>query len=334
MSLVGLGITLVFGIGACAAPRNPLSGLDEGERVISAREPQRRGSPSDPEQTPPLLINRQPVSWDEITRILGEASGPLVIEEITLNRMLRDEIDRQGITVDSDAIAREERLLSASLVRGDGLENSQVATAIMDIRNRRGLGPQRYRDLLERNAMLRALVRGQVSVDENSLRTAYDVRHGPRRIVRLLVTPTQREAASIRAALLGTSADSLRDEFMRAAIEHSTDPTAARGGLTEPISPHDPAYAPVVRQTLQSLQPGVVSAVIAVDNGFAVMLLEKEVPGDGSSFETVRADLDSLLRVRQERLLMDRLARQLLEQASITPFDESLNWAWKNRQRN
>jgi hypothetical protein len=63
-------------------------------------------------------------------------------------------------------------------------------------------------------------------------------------------------------------------------------------------------------------------------------LLENDIPPDGLSFEQALPSLERLVRLRQERLLMDRLARNLLAQARITVFDESLNWAWQNRRSN
>ncbi len=328
ITLVGLSLAVLLG---CQARPNPFSGLETAEKTIPVDRPQTRGGPSDPTGTPPLVINRQPVSWDELAGVLAESGGAGAIEELALTRSLRTEMAARGQTLDSDAAKREEQMLADSLAQSDGIETGQFATVLADLRTARGLGPVRYAALLERNAMLRSLVREQVTVDESMLRTAFDVRHGPRRTVRLIVVPTQRDASTIRDRLLTTAAEP-RAAFIQAAIDSSTDATAARGGLTEPISPLDPAYAPAVRRMLQSLEPGRISPVVAVDNGFALMLLEQDIPADGVAFESVRDDLERLMRLRQERLLMDRLARQLLDSASITAFDESLNWAWKNRR--
>ncbi len=328
VAIIGLSLSPLVG---CQSQRNPLSGLDEAERAIPVDRPRTRGGPSDPTGTPPLVINRQPVSWDELAGVLAESGGAGAIEELALTRSLKIEMAARGQTLDSEAARREERLLAVSLTQSDGIETSQVAAVVADLKNARGLGPVRYAMLLERNAMLRSLVRDQVALDEASLRTAFDIRHGTRRTVRLIVVSTQREASTIRARLLSAATEP-RAAFIQAAIDSSTDATAARGGLTEPISPLDPAYAPTVRRMLQSLEPGRISPIVAVDNGFALMLLEQDIPADGVAFENVRNDLERLVRLRQERLLMDRLARQLLDSASITAFDESLNWAWKNRR--
>ncbi len=278
------------------------------------------------------MIDRQAVGWDELASVLVETAGAQAIEELALVRSLRQEIARQGVSLDSHTARQEEQLLADSISQDGTLTARQSSEVIRELRKNRGLGPVRYQLLLERNAMLRALVQDDVILNETSLRTAFAVRHGPRREVRLIVAPTQRKAATLRDRLTRVPPANARSAFIQSAIEHSTDPTAPRGGLTEPISPLDPAYAPAIRRVLQSLEPAQISPVIAVENGFAIMLLERDLPADSSTFESVRDELQAFIRLRQERLLMDRLARRLLDATPITVFDESLNWAWKNRR--
>lgn len=306
-------------------------GLERAERTIDARGGGQRPARVDTDGRPPLMVNQQAVSWDQLSPVLAEASGALAIEEVALHLALRRELDARRMQLSAEAIRAEQQMLSGG---PNASRDESAFLALDEIRTARGLGPTRFQSLLERNAMLRALVQEDVNIDEPTLQTAFAVRHGPRRVVRLIVTPTQREAAQLRSSLLGTPAESLRSAFIQAAIEHSTDPTAGRGGLTEPISPQDPAYAQAVRRVLTTLTPGEISQVVSVDGGFALMLLEQDIPEDGIGFEQARPSLERLVRMRQERLLMDRLARNLLAQARITVFDESLNWAWQSRRTN
>lgn len=309
-------------------------GLDRAERSIDARPADQRVARTSPDGRPPLLINQQAVSWDQLSPVMAEATGAAAIEEIALQFALRREFDTRRLRLSEEALRAEQNLLSGSLSSAGSYSEDSTFTVMDDLRSARGLGPVRFRSLLERNAMLRALVQDDILIDEPTLQTAYAIRHGLRRVVRLIVVPTQREASQIRNSLVSLPGEQRRAEFIQAAIEFSTDSTAPRGGLTEPISPQDPAYTQAVRRVLTNLVPGEVSQVVSVDGGYALLLLENDIPPDGLSFEEARPSLERLVRLRQERLLMDRLARNLLAQARITVFDESLHWAWQNRRSN
>jgi hypothetical protein len=54
-----------------------------------------------------------------------------------------------------------------------------------------------------------------------------------------------------------------------------------------------------------------------------------EAPGDGTPIDAVRADLEPLARLQQERVRMDRLVREL--DAGLDPrvLDPSLRDAWR-----
>jgi parvulin-like peptidyl-prolyl isomerase len=224
-----------------------------------------------PMVAPPLLVNQQAVTWDQLSPVMAEATGAAAIEEIALQFALRREFDTRRLRLSEEAIRAEQNLLNESLTTSGSSTDESSFTIMDELRAARGLGPVRFRTLLERNAMLRALVQDDILIDEPTLRTAYAIRHGLRRVVRLVVVPTQREASQIRNRLVSIPAEQKRAEFIQAAIEYSTDSTAPRGGLTEPISPDDPAYAQAVRRVLANLVPGEVSQVVSVDGGYALL---------------------------------------------------------------
>ena len=112
----------------------------------------------------------------------------------------------------------------------------------------------------------------------------------------------------------------------------STDSSAARGGLLEPISRADLSYPEALRQALWSLESGEISSPVLLDRGYAVLVLVRELQGDGADPAQVRPELERLARLHHERLLMDQLARQMLFQVSVTIFDDALRDNW-SRQR-
>jgi len=75
-----------------------------------------------------------------------------------------------------------------------------------------------------------------------------------------------------------------------------------------------------------------VSGVIALENSFAILKLERVVPAseDAPSFESLRAQLRDDVRLRRERILMNELAGRLLPGAGeLRIFDEEIRHAWR-----
>ena len=299
-----------------------LAGLRRAERAVTPARGAGKGQP-------PLLIEGEPVFWEELGPPLAEGMGGVIVEEIALERMLRAELEARNTTLATDADARERELLARSLQLGAPELDPGVAMA--RLRRERGLGERRFDALLRRNAMLRALVAPEVTVTEDQLALAHAVRHGTRVVIRLIAVPSAQEAARIRDELASRGSD-LRAAFIEAAASRSTDPSAQRGGLVEPFSPTDPAYEHPVRSMVGTMQEGELSPVTGLASGYALIYLESILPGDGTTLEQVRPDLETLVRARQERLLMDELAADLLARARITALDPSLHASWQARR--
>ncbi len=301
-----------------------LRGLEASERQVAA------GRQPAPVERPPVMVDGEPVSWDEMRATLSEAAGAAAVEEIALSRIVEAEFSRRGLQLTEADLRRERESVERSLA-AEGAGSDSAAEMLSRIRRSRGLGPARFDGLLRRNAMLRQLVQAEVVIDEEQVRTAHAVRHGPRCRARIIVVSSEREAAQARSRVEGAA--DRRGAFIEEAIARSTDPSAPRGGLLEPISPADPAYPVSVRRALEALRAGELSPVVALENGYALLLLDERTEGDGTPIEAVRPELERLLRIRQERVLMDRTASQMLETARITVFDPSLEWSWRTRRQ-
>ena len=154
----------------------------------------------------------------------------------------------------------------------------------------------------------------------------YDIAHGPRRQARLIIAPGLNDA---QAAINRVNAGEL---FADVAVEVSTDTSAARGGLLEPISRADASYPQVMREALWALVPGELSRPVFLSDRYAVLSLVRVIDADGADFSAVRPDLERLVRLNQERILMDDLARRLLTEATVTIIDDEIKWSWDSRK--
>jgi len=279
------------------------------------------------EGDPPAVIAGTVVPWSSLQPLLAEAAGAQILEEVTLDRALADEARRRGVALADEQIrAEEDTLLRTLRESGAALDDAGGRQVLEDLRRRRGLGPVRYQRLLRRTALLRALVQDRVDLTEEAIRRAFELRHGARYRVRLITVDSAPAADAALARL------SRGESFAEVAARVSTDASASRGGLLEPISAADLSYPSALREALPDLQPNKVAGPIALERSVALVRLEETLPADDVAFEEVRDAVEREARIAQERTLMSDLADRLLAASGVTPLDPSLAWSWRVRR--
>ena len=263
------------------------------------------------------------VTWDRLRPVLAELAGNAAMQEVLLDALLERRARERGIAPDGAAIAREEATLRTYLDR----DAAKAERLLAEVRARQGLGPVRWHALLRRNAILRALVAPDVDVQEAQVVAAHDAAHGPRRGARVIAVPDLRAAQAVSDRL------AKGERFEDLAAELSTDPSAARGGLVNPMSRLDPGVPAAVREALWAIaEPGGTSPPVLVGTGYLLVRRGADLPGDGVTLEAVRADAERAVRLAQERARMDTLAQDMIRGVNPTFLDESLADAW-NRVR-
>ena len=278
---------------------------------------------------PAALVNGRTVTWGNLRPALNELAGADALQEFILDQRLRELADQQRIVITDADEAAEQRLLVDTLS-----DDPNTAIRLLDeLRDRQKLGKHRFKSLLRRNAMLRALVRDRVHVTENAVDRMFDAVHGPKRQARILTVP---DLASARTAIDRIVAGTL---FGDVAVEISTDSSAPRGGLLQPFSRLDPSYPAAIRDAVWGLgAPGDISDPVLLDSGYAVLQLVREIdgsnlsPGDEAYIQQ-RDRIRRLVELNQQRLLMDQLARRILADLSVTIFDDALNDSWQRARR-
>jgi parvulin-like peptidyl-prolyl isomerase len=311
--------------------RQDLRGVEAAERLVrEGREGGQTGG--DRAARPAALVDGRPVNWDELQPALAEAAGGIVLQEAILDRALERLARVRGITIGPEAIERERALLLNAIVREARTEEGDAEQLLLVVRRSRGLGETRFARLLERNARLRALAAAEVEVEREEIDREFLLRHGPRYRVRVIMAATHRQAAEARQRI-GEQEEGRTLRFAEVAASVSLDPSAERGGIVDPISPADPTYPASIREALERLAPGEISAVLAIDRGFALLLMEERIPGDGVEYADVEAQISADVRRAAERMAMDDLARRLLREASVSIMDKGLEWSWRAGER-
>src|SRR5262249_2189006 len=256
------------GMAACSQPapveRSVTRGLDETDGYLSKGDANRVERKV--ETRPAAIVGGKAVAWEELREPLAEASGGAVLEELVLQRALEAECAAKGITVSAADLARESDLLFEALrAEGASPEAESGGRMVERVRVARGLGDVRYAGLMKRTAMMRALVRDQVVINDDSVRQLYRLRYGEKYRVRLIVVPTMGDAGGAMERV------NAGESFAVVAAEMSTDASAGRGGVIDPISPADESYPIVIRRAASETAPGTVSTPLVLDAGFGVV---------------------------------------------------------------
>ncbi len=233
---------------------------------------------------------------------------------------------------------RAEREVVEQALIGTGLtDRQQRGRVVAEARARRGWGPQWFDGLLRRNALARKLTAADVAKPgEAEVVRLYEVLHGTRREVRVLVMASERDVARHRAevaAALTQSRASGEARFMILATENSSDVSASRGGLLDPVGRYDATYPDAFREAVFETSTGSLTPVVALDEGFAVALVLGERSGGGLHFEEARPDLERRLRLDAEQRAMAAMFERLRATMRVEPLDDSLEWSWQQQVR-
>ena len=263
------------------------------------------------------VVNGEVVSWDEFKPLLIESGGSEALGELVLDRLLQEKCSENSIEISKTDTEREKDLLLSRL--SDDLD--EAIRLLESIRRNRHLGPVRFQHLLWRNAALRKLVARKVNVSRSDLEQEYQLRYGDLYQARLIVTGTLQQAQQARQEI------NAGKPFGEVAAAFSQDVSAQRGGILDPVSLADTTYPEIIRDALGRMHEGDVSPPLGLSNGFALLKLEKVIHRDKPDMESVRGELTEKVQFRQQRLLMDELARTLLASADVSVFEKGLKWS-------
>lgn len=277
------------------------------------------------------IVDGEPVTMADLWPGIAEFSGAVALEEAILDRGIARRIEALGIVVSSADVEAERMAVREAIAGEVGPDESLADQALARVRDARGLGPTRFRALVERNAKLRALVRPTVEVTGEEVAAEMELQIGSKVSAIVALFGTEKEASIVRAGLIDAPGPSL-ERLAALAVARSIDVSAREGGRVGPIHPNDPRVSGSLRTVLAQLAIGEVSPVLASEGGYAIVMIEKRTEALSPSAEAEVA-ARSTVRGRKERVAMDRLARSILSEASINVVDDSIRWGWQRARR-
>lgn len=266
------------------------------------------------------------VSESQLYELVAPEARAAAMANLVIQRGVEKRLAARGIEIGKARIEAEREKLLHSLSQ----DPNEAARLLEELRQTRGLDRASFERMLKQTAGLRAIVARDVTVTEDAIAQAYELRYGPRVQARIITVERLAEATEVMNRLLDEAAF-----FPTLAGEVSTDPSAVRGGMLEPLSPKDPAVPEVVRTALASLEdrPAGLSDILSLDRGFAILKYERTVQPETQTLEELHDELERSVRIRAESLRMRELARVLLTEEEMTILDSRLKEAWERRVR-
>lgn len=278
------------------------------------------------------IIDGLRIRADQVNTFAAEAAGSVALEEVALDTLLDREVASSATTLPANASQTELEYLVAAITADGNIASDQTGLILERLRRQRGLGPARFEALLTRNAKLRALVANSVNVTPEDLGTALEVEFGPRVRARIITVATRDLAADLRTRLTAAETETLTT-FARLASQFSTDPSAASGGVVEPMSPADISLPGALRQAITDPPLGLLPEAIDTPRGWTLVYVEEKSPAQPKPTDAAVERVRTKARRRLERIAMDRLGRQLMEQAKLTVLDDAVRWSWETRPK-
>jgi len=261
--------------------------------------------PEHPQHDVMAIVNGKDINRAQLAQACAERHGEEVLESLVNKRLILHHCRNRKIEVTQEEISAEIDRMAKRFKLG--------REQWLDLLEReRGIGPEEYvRDILWPTLALRKLAADQLTVTEDELTKAHEMRYGPAVHARLLVVSSRAEAEELHAQLTQRP-----EEFARLAMKHSEDVNSASiGGLIQPIRRHMGDAS--LEQAVFSLEPGQVSPILPVAEKFAILKCESHIPAQDVALDEVRAEVSEQIKETKLREVASKLFGNLQKSAII-----------------
>ena len=257
------------------------------------------------------LVGEKTIRQEDIWPALIELAGEEVVQDAINSMLIAVELEERSIQLRQHCIEQE----WAYLLETDPTLNQE---RFKNQLKKKGVGKKRLHDLLQRTSSLRLLIEDAVSVTEDQTRRMYEIVHGTKYPIHIIVLSTLDEANIIHQKLQRGGS------FTELARANSIDPSAKLGGDIGSITMADPIWPEPIRKALPKLKLGTCSMPIFIGDRWAILSLSSIPTVSNVPFETVETKMKHLAKLAQERFLMERALTTLQNKTTIQYFDTDI----------
>ncbi|TWT29482.1 peptidylprolyl isomerase [Blastopirellula retiformator] len=212
------------------------------------------------------VVNREPITRDELGREAARRFGETVLESVINKRLIADECQKRNIQITQTEIDAEVEHTAKKF----GLSVEKWFLLLKDERN---VTPAQYRnDIVWPTMALRRLAASRLEVTQEELNEAWETQFGPKVKCRMISVTDRALAEELRAKAAANP-----EAFADMAKDFSEDPnSAAARGLIPPISKN--MGTPEVEDLVFALKEGEVSQVLFTAGQYLIFRCESHLP--------------------------------------------------------
>lgn len=253
------------------------------------------------------VVNGEKVTRTELAGDCLRHYGEEVLESLVNKELILDHCQASGIAVaNKDIDAEIERMAKRFGV--------PVEQWLRLLEKERGINREQYRrDIIWPTLALRKLAADRLEVTDKELTEAFEAQYGPQAKVRMIgIYGNEKKAKEAHAKAVVEPQD-----FARLVREYSEDTESASvNGWIPPIRKH--GGDPEMVKAAFALRAGQVSPLITIRGQYYVILLgEGEVRAQSVELETVRPQLEELIKEKKLRDEASQLFAKLQKEAKV-----------------
>ena len=278
-----------------------------GPAAPPARTATRQGPPPISSLSVMAVVNREPISREELGHQCLRRYGEEVLESLVNMQLISEALKARGIQITGQDVALEIDRIAAKF----GLPRDRWLSLLQE---ERGYSEEQYRrEVVWPMLALRKLAAADVQVTKEELQRAFETEYGPKVRARMIILPSLEQAKAIHAQAV---ADPKR--FGELARKGEDPNIAAASGVIPPISRH--MGSPEIEQAAFALKKGEVSQPVKVANKYVILYCEDQVPQQyvaTQNLPTIEKQLSDKLREEKMRVASTQFFSQMQQSAKI-----------------
>jgi len=257
-------------------------------------------------------VEGKPVYMEAANDLLFRSYGTQVAEQLIANELVRQAAEKENITITQEDIQEELDKSLAGLFRSTS-QPADRAKLLDTFLQRRNISRKQWDLTMRRNAILRKLVKDQVSVSDEEIHDVYLGQYGKKAQVSMIQVASLPEAQEIieKANLEGA-------DFAKLAQKYSKHGSARMGGALPPLGQADKTAPPAILQAAMALKEVEdISDPIQVATDFYILKLNNIIEPSDVKLDDVTAEIKARLLEQKIRAEQMQYLRNSFESAEI-----------------
>ncbi len=266
------------------------------------------------------VVNGEKITRDQLAEFLIESFSQQGIEIIIKRTLLAQEAKKQNIIVsDKEVAERTNRIVDLEVEKikskygeknKEAFEMDMVKMGYDETKLRKKLAGRVEIDIWPQ-LLSEKLIKKTVTVTDEQLKQAYAEKYGEKVLLRQIVVKTPEEAEALLKQIRAGA------DFAALAKDRSLDrPSAAKGGLMNPISPVGP-----FGESIAKFKKGDITDVIKSRGGFHIFKVEgKTQPEEIKPFKDVLPELEEVVMAVNIKRRSGPWFLKLMESADIKNY--------------